>query len=168
MFKKSIVTPRGSIANFHGISEIKAKFPEDIYFSAIVSSYSSEGDYLQKISPVKKTEVFIPISITIGVSFIDSLEQWLINNNDLINIFYGGEFKSPMPTDPLEYAKDKQKAIIKSNRDISMALIDGDLPTIEISAIIDNIKTTYQDLENQIMSATDIITVESIVGPPMP
>lgn len=164
MFKKQIVTTRGSLASFHGIFEIKAKFPEDTQFSAIVYSYCSEGDYLQGIQPIKKTEVFIPVS-AVGTNFLKSLEQWLINNNEGFNIFYGGELKNPMPTDPLEYARDKQKAIIKSSRDVAMAKIDADLSTGQISNAVDTIKSIYQGLKDQLVTAQTIPEIEAIVWP---
>lgn len=162
MFEKTIVTPKGAITNFHLVCEIRAKFPQDTQLSVIVASYTSEGDYLQNSQPVKKTEVFVPLT-AIGSNFIKSLEQWIVSDLSSSNIFANGDIKAKYSDDPLIYAQDKQWAIIKTARATELNAVDYDKSNNEVKDAVTAIKDKASSLKNAIYSATDIPTVEAIV-----
>lgn len=165
MFEKTINnTAIGLTAQFHIISSIYCNDPliDAPTFIVIVSSFENQATYMSGIKALFETKEYVPYSV-FKANLSKSVEDYILLNDT--SIFFGGISRSALPTDPLEYCREKKKAVLKSNRDKAIAKINGDMSNSEITNILDTAKNTYQDLKNMTISATSIQEIESIFWP---
>lgn len=148
-------------ASFHLVDKLTAALPSSS-FTAHITSYVSEVDYLTNKQPLFTSTLEVPFSV-VGNNVARSIEQWIVAQPN--NIFYQGNVIAAYSTDPLIAAQDKQWVIIKAKRSELFASIDMDLSSNEISNQIAAIKSIAQGLKQQIYAATEIEDVLPIVWP---
>lgn len=160
MFRKLVKTS-GTDTSFHLVDKLSASLPSSS-FTASISSYVSEADFLSNKQPIFTSTLEVPFS-AIGNNVARSIEQWIVAQPN--NIFFQGDVIAAYSTDPLVAAKYRQWVLIKAKRAELIAAIDMDLSTNEINSQIASIKSTATDLKAQIYAATEIEDVLPITWP---
>lgn len=148
-------------ANFHLVDKLTANLPSS-NFTAYITSYVNEADYLTNKQPLFTSTLEVPFS-AIGNNVVRSIEQWIVSQPN--NIFYQGKVIAAYSTNPLIAAQDKQWVIIKAKRSELITAIDMDLSANEINNQIAAIKAIALDLKAQIYAATEIEDVLPITWP---
>lgn len=148
-------------ANFHLVDKLSASLPSSS-FTASISSYVSEADFLSNKQPIFTSTLEVPFS-AIGNNVARSIEQWIVAQPN--NIFFQGDVIAAYSTDPLVAAKYRQWVLIKAKRAELIASIDMDLSANEINNQIAAIKAIATDLKAQINAATEIEDVLPITWP---
>lgn len=148
-------------ANFHLVDKLTANLPSS-NFTAYITSYVNEVDYLTNKQPLFTSTLEVPFS-AIGNNVARSIEQWIVAQPN--NIFYQGDIIPAYSTDPLVAAKYRQWVLIKTKRAELIASIDMDLSANEINNQIAAIKAIATDLKAQINAATEIEDVLPITWP---
>ncbi len=120
--KKNVVVPSGAQISYHVVRA--AVFNKDSPVLRLdVVGYKDEGAYWMGSPSLYSNPMDVPVTAT-GQNFVRSLEAWLIA--DSASPLFGGTLANNVNSDPLQAARDKQWAIIKSYRQTAFSEIDMD------------------------------------------
>lgn len=139
------------------LNKVEAEYPQS---NLLVSfyEYQSEASYYRNETP-KLITVLVPTS-AIGNNFYRSIEQWSIAN---VSDFANGNYVAGFNSDPLAAVKDRQLAILKSDRDAYIASLDMEQDLTTISNLINAAKGKFLALKTEVNNATVMEDVLQVI-----